>query len=129
MGQDALSITETSGAAEVLPRVLPAGWREVDRRLDGSKYMSGDGMSVIASTATELDGKRWLHVSFARPARLPSWDDLRKVKDIFVGRDRMAVQVLPAASKYVNIHPFCLRLWCCLDGDPLPDFTRGGSTI
>jgi hypothetical protein len=28
-----------------------------------------------------------------------------------------------------NIHPNCLHLFCCLDGDPLPDFTGGMGTI
>lgn len=29
-------------------------------------------------------------------------------------------------SRHVNKHPYCLHLWRCLDGDVVPDFTRGG---
>jgi hypothetical protein len=113
---------------EHLPKVLPAGWSEVYETPDGMAYQSG-GLRVICSVDTELDGRLWLHVSVSRGMRIPSWDDLRLVKDIFVG-DRYAYQVFPTKEKYVNINPFCLHLWCPLEGEqPLPDFTRGGKTI
>ena len=116
-------------ARELAPTVLPPTWRVATERGDGKAYMRADGLSVILSAAVEQDGRRWLHVSLARRTRLPSWDDVRQVKELFIGRDRPAVQVLPAASRYINIHPHCLHLWSCLDGDPLPDFARGGETI
>lgn len=31
-----------------------------------------------------------------------------------------------AEDKYINLHPTCLHLWHCLDGDVVPDFARGG---
>lgn len=40
-----------------------------------------------------------------------------------------ALQVLPPRAKHVNIHPFCLHLWCCLDGDVTPDFTQGSGSL
>lgn len=86
----------------------------------------GDSLSVIVSGSTEADGRRWAHVSLSRPSRLPSWDDVREVKDAFIGRDRKAIQVLPPEAEYVNIHPHVLHLWCCLDGDGLPDFRKDG---
>jgi hypothetical protein len=91
--------------------------------MDGAVYVSRHGQTVITSGNVEQDGKRWLHVSTAHPRRLPSWEELREVKDIFIGRERQAVQKFPKQSEYVNIHPNCLHLWCCLDGDPT------GSTI
>ncbi len=113
----------------VVPRVLPYGWRVIDTTDDGARYRRGDGLVLILSGATELDGKRWVHLSISRSDRLPSWDELKECKDLFLGRDVLAVQVLPPASKHVNIHPYVLHLWRCLDGDPCPDFTRGGGTI
>jgi hypothetical protein len=82
-------------------------------------------MTVIFSGMVEADGKRWLHVSCAHGNRLPSWDDLKLVKETFIGRDRKAVQVFPSQEEYVNVNPYCLHLWHCLDGDGLPDFTSG----
>lgn len=117
-----------------LPRVLSSQWRRIEVREDGASYMYqrpgvGHPLSVIVSGAVELDGKRWLHVSCAYASRLPSWEDLRMVKDLFIGPDRAAYQVLPPTAKHVNIHSYCLHLWSCVDGDPLPDFTQGGDSI
>lgn len=79
-------------------------------------------LKVICSARVEADGKRWMHVSCSRPDQLPTWDNLKLVKDTFIGRDRLALQVLPRAAEYVNLHPRTLHLWSCLDGDPTPDF-------
>jgi hypothetical protein len=84
-------------------------------------------MRVICSAAVYGDGKRWMHVSVSRPNALPDWNDLRLVKDTFIGRDRKAIQILPPASEYVNDHKYVLHLWACLDGDGLPDFRRNGT--
>jgi hypothetical protein len=85
----------------------------------------GDDVMVLVSESVESDDRIWLHVSVSRPNRLPTWADLRRVKDAFIGKDRKAIQVLPAQSEYVNIHPYVLHLFACLEGDPLPDFRRG----
>lgn len=81
---------------------------------------------VICSASVEKDGKRWMHVSCSRPSSLPTWEDLRLVKDTFIGRDKKAIQVLPPEAEYVNLHPNVLHLWSCLDGDGLPDFRKEG---
>ena len=107
---------------ELLPRVLPNGWRRIR---DENKFLTHDGMSIICGLEI-IDGIRWWHVSCARPSRLPSWQDLRNVKDVFVGRNRQAVQILPAENQYVNIHPYCLHLWSRLDVDIVPDLRRFG---
>lgn len=113
---------------EFLPRISADGWNLIEIRADGACYRRGS-MTVIVSGSTELDGKRWLHVSCARPDRLPKWEELREVKNRFVGEERLALQVLPQKSRYVNLHPHCLHLWHCIDGDPIPDFAHGGGTI
>lgn len=114
---------------ESLPAVLPAGWHEVERKLDGVTYRSKWGLLVIVSGDTELDGKRWIHLSMSRANRLPSYDDMVQVKELFIGRDRTALQVFPPRHKHINIMPYCLHLWCCADGEVTPDFTRGGRQL
>lgn len=109
--------------------VLPPDWKIVETAPDGAYYKSTDGLAVIVSVATELDGKRWLHVSCSRAERLPSWFDLRRVKNVFVGEDKKAIQVLPPQTEYVNIHPNVLHMFHCLDGDALPDFTQGSGSL
>lgn len=114
---------------EFIRQILLPDWKLLSTGEDGAKYVSIDGLTVITSVAVELDGKRWFHVSCSRKDHLPSWNDLRRVKDLFVGTGRSAIQVLPKQSEYVNIHPRVLHLYTCLDGDPLPDFTRGTESL
>lgn len=114
---------------EAIPRVLPASWHQVDSVEDGVKYRTDQGLSIIVSGQREQDGRRWLHVSLARPNQLPIWQEVTHVKDVVIGRQKHAIQVLPPESQYVNIHPYCLHLWSCVDGNPIPDFTWGGSVI
>ena len=52
-----------------------------------------------------------------------------EAKELFVGRDEFAYQVIPPRDQHVNIHPNVLHLWSCLDGSPLPDFTRGTGSL
>jgi hypothetical protein len=96
---------------------------------DGARYLRRDRMSVIFSGAVEQDGKRWLHVSCAFANKLPTFDDLRQIKEVFLGTEAYAVQVFPPQKHYVNIHPYCLHLFACIDGYPLPEFTRGGKSL
>jgi hypothetical protein len=121
-----------------LPTVLPSAWREVPTpaaqvgvtRAYHRAYHKHDSVSVLLSCAQQLDGKAWLHVSVARRNRLPpSWELMVEVKDLFIGPDRTALQVMPPRAKWVNIHPGCLHLWHCLDAEVVPDFTAGGETI
>ena len=101
---------------------------KVEEREDGSSYRSNDGLVVIVSKTTELDGKVWIHLSFSRKNRMPSYNDMALVKAVFLGPDRDAVMVLPKKSKHVNIHKYCLHLFST-ESMPLPDFTQGSGSI
>jgi hypothetical protein len=121
---------EPEWVREHIPRVLPPNWRVMRVNLDGVAWRSDSlGIAVILSGATEQDGKRWLHLSLSRKSRLPTWEDMRLVKNLFLGRERLALQVLVPESRWINIHPYVLHLWSCIDGDPVPDFARGGDSI
>jgi hypothetical protein len=52
-----------------------------------------------------------LHVSLSLPGSLPSWRQVRLVKDAFFGPEVDAVMVLPREADYVNAMPFCFQLW------------------
>jgi hypothetical protein len=118
-----------------VPRVLPPAWRRVfhpdfDPELQGLFQHTRAPLTVIATVKRERgDGRRWLHVSVSHARRLPTWEDVREVKDLFIGRERRAIQVLPPESEYVNVHPRTLHLWHCLDGDGLPDFRVAGVIV
>jgi hypothetical protein len=122
---------------DFLPTVLPAGWHELDTTgwtagLDrdyARAYVKHQRVKVLISCARYQDGKRWLHVSVSRANKeTPNWECMSEVKDLFIGAERTALQVMPPRSKHVNIANV-LHLWCPLDGDVTPDFTAGGQTI
>lgn len=50
------------------------------------------------------------HVSLSHESRLPSWKEIKAVKEKYFG-DVTVIQVLPDSKKYINIHPYCMHLW------------------
>lgn len=111
----------------VPPSVLPPNWRCIDRGIDGGLYKSRDGFTVIVSCCIERDGRAWVHLSVSRRDRVPNWDEMVRIKEIFLGKESLAVQVFPPRSEWVNLHPNCLHLYQCLDECPLPDFRKLGT--
>lgn len=128
-----LETVDLESAAELgwePPLVLPPLWELVIRGNDGAQYRSPtQNLTVIVSVGRELDGRRWIHMSMSHSARLPRWRELRDAKDLFIGRTRTAISVLPSEDQYVNLHPRVLHLFSCLDESPLPDFTRGTASL
>jgi hypothetical protein len=97
--------------------------------LEGQRaYLHRDRRRVIVSVGQQ-DGQWWLHVSVSREKYIPSYEDLADVKRVFVGDALQAVQIFPRRERHVNLHPYALHLWACLepDGDGLPDFGKAGT--
>lgn len=79
---------------------LMAGGRSAD---DGATWKRGR-LAVIESLAIERDDRCWHHVSLSRnDGSIPSWDQLRLVKDDFVGTEQEAYVVLPPHNRYVEV--------------------------
>ncbi len=110
-----------AGAEALIPRVIAIGWRLTERFVNAAKWVSEDGITVILATEI-VDGELWAHLSYSRVDRIPSWEDGKRVKDVFLGPKRKALIVLPPDAEYFNLHPNCLHMFCSLDRDPLPDF-------
>jgi hypothetical protein len=106
---------------------LPSNWSIKKRGFNGGWYKSRDGLAVIISSCQEQDGKLWVHLSVSRKKSIPTWADLVKVKELFLGTDALAIQVLVPRSEWVNDHEFCLHLYQCLDDRPIPDFRKLGT--
>ena len=56
------------------------------------------------------------HVSVQLQRKLPTWEEMCEVKDIFWENEEMVVQIHPRKSEYVNITD-ALHLWRPKDGD------------
>lgn len=118
-------------------RVNPA-WTLI-RHFPAGGAFRRSGLQVLFTIQRYDDGKGnwdiWLHVSVCgrrgeNEWYLPSWEELKRAKNDFIGEDRWAYQVLPSAKDYVNQHAYVLHLYSRLDGGPaLPDFTWGLGTI
>jgi hypothetical protein len=118
---------------QVLARVPPS-WQIIEPFDSGAAFRRGNIQTII--TVQRYDDDRiWVHVSAAGRRGtnswfLPDWEDLKRVKNDFIGPDRWAYQVLPPPQDYVNMHAQVLHLYALLDGGPaLPDFTRGTGGI
>lgn len=107
---------------------LPAGWTFNNTPpIVSFEHLSG--LRVIASEEIYPSGpdgadEVWLHVSASRAQRVPDWQDMCRIKDAFVGEDRVAVQVHPPKAEYINHHPHVLHLWCNLDRRLIPDLRK-----
>lgn len=109
------------------PTDLPNNWKIIRKSQDGGAYKNRTGLMVIISCCVEADEKNWIHLSVSKRKQYPSWDELVQVKELFLGKDSLAIQVLPPRVEWVNFHPFCLHLYQCLDERPLPDFRKLGT--
>jgi hypothetical protein len=110
---------------EFFPVILPPSWKfGVFGHPDwGRWYQDGEtGMKIIVSGTDYPDGTHWVHLSISRPDRLPDWEDMKFLKNRFLGPDRMAIQIFPVEKDYVNIHPNCLHLWHRIEPLPIPEF-------
>lgn len=114
---------------EAVPEA-PKGWIPyggVWECVNGAAYHHpGRQLRVLANTFTE-DEHVWLHVSVSCGERLPGYSAIKKIKRDFIGRDRKAIEVHAPSGEHINDHELVRHLWCCLTGDPLPDFRRNGT--
>lgn len=119
----------TQGTVPALkPRmVLNPAVKMIKEAADGYAYQTLNGLFVIQSEAVEADGNVWLHTSFSRKSRMPTYEDMAMVKRIFIGDGQKAVMVFPDKAHHVNIHPFCLHFFTPLYHEPLPEFSLGGT--
>jgi hypothetical protein len=82
----------------------------------------GEKLIIVASGADEDDteSKGWEHVSISTRRRVPNWQEMCFVKDLFWDEEECVVQFHPPRSEYVNNHPHVLHLWRQKAGFPMP---------
>ena len=83
-------------------------------RMDGRIKLSNGQEGTFVVGTNECG---WEHISihlFAK--RLPTWDEMCEVKDIFWDEEEECVQIHPKKSEYVDIVD-ALHIWRPKDGD------------
>lgn len=74
-------------------------------------WILNERVKIIAS-----DGLGWEHVSVSlndNPKRVPKYEIMCAVKQLFWGDDKWVVQFHPPATEYINNHSGCLHMWRC----------------
>lgn len=56
-------------------------------------------------------GGGWEHVSIDGKRRMPTWNEMCQLKDMFFNDDEYCVQYHPPKSEYVNMIDYCLHIW------------------
>lgn len=70
-------------------------------------FVQGKSFYCVAS-----NGGGWEHVSVHRlNGKMPTWEEMCAVKEMFFEDEEVVVQYHPKKSEYVNIHKSCLHLW------------------
>lgn len=85
-----------------------------DDSVDGGAVQFGP-LCIVASW-----GGGWDHVSVSRQDRVPTWEEMCKVKRWFFHNHEAAMQLHPPESEYVNNHSRCLHMWRPNDGTAIP---------
>lgn len=79
------------------------------------------GKKPVTLRCIASDGWGWEHVSVSLPSRVPTWDEMCYIKELFWDDENWVVQYHPAKSEYVNCHPYVLHLWHPLEQElPTP---------
>jgi len=96
----------------------PRNWHIIETRADGYAWerLVGEPITVIETIAPKSDGRKWLHVSVAKPGakKMPTYEDLQVARKLFVGEDKECYQIFPPQERYVNLHNVW-HLFACLD--------------
>ena len=112
---------------------VPATWKRIQSDDFGGMYVDRESKGALKVIESVLpygpDDELWYHVSFSRPNRMPTWDDVQRVRRDFIGEDRECYQVFPTRDRYVSDHTYCLHLWYAVDRPRgvLPDLRIGGT--
>lgn len=91
----------------------------------GAEFFTKGKLVVVASDDDEYDntGEKWRHISVSHKDRLPSWDELRQVRDDFYPADACVIFIFPPVEEYVNFHKTTLHFWWNKDRRLVPKAT------
>lgn len=110
-----------------LYKPLPHPWRLVAHVEDGARWINPGLRASLIWSVEPHAGELWHHVSMAHFDRVPTWAELVAVKELIVGPESVAYQVVPPRSRWINDNEHVLHLWSPADGrDRLPDFGKAG---
>lgn len=70
-------------------------------------FVNGRSFYCIVS-----NGGGWDHISVGgKNKRIPTWDEMCAIKDMFFDKDEVCVQYHPAEENYINLAENVLHIW------------------
>ena len=94
------------------PNLKTEKFRVRNGSLASDPELGNNGAFLINSLAVIVsDQDGWDHVSVSHQQRVPSWEEMCFIKDLFFRDDEVVIQYHPAKSSYINNHPRCLHMW------------------
>lgn len=85
----------------------------------GGAFLVNVGTTIVKVIASNTEG--WDHVSVSTDHRIPTWEEMDRVKRIFFRDDEYAFQLHLPPKNHINCHPYCLHIWRCQTQEvPLP---------
>jgi len=94
----------------------------------GDYIISVDGSNQKFHVMASIDENQWEHVSVSvfTSDRLPKWNEMARIKDLFWKEEAYVLQFHPAKSDKVNLVDNCLHLWRNMDYmQRVPDSLKG----
>jgi hypothetical protein len=73
------------------------------------QFASVTDKRALRCIVSAVDG--WDHVSVSRVDRIPNWEEMCQIKELFFEENETAMQVHPPRSEWINNHQYCLHLW------------------
>ena len=93
----------------------------IDEAIDGIRGQYYDSLSSRWLTYVFSWGGGWEHLSVSTPNKIPTWEQMCRMKDIFWNDDEVCIEYHPKKSEYVNNHSYCLHIWKPIDKEiPTP---------
>lgn len=79
--------------------------------MDGAYVKLPDCGTCTVLWSDSEEGYEHVSVSPRKKFRIPTWNDMCVLKDIFFEDEEEAYQIHPKKSEYVNLSENCLHLW------------------
>ncbi len=67
--------------------------------------------SIFVGREPASDGSLRWHLSIAHPFRLPTWDEVKRVRAALLPPDVHFAMPMPPEQYWLNVHNYCLHLW------------------
>lgn len=83
-------------------------------------YRRGE-LSVITTCDTS-EGRVRIHMSVSHKDRLPTWDEMKELREEILPLNRDFIMFFPKIEDYVNLHTNCLHLMELKPSDNLNNF-------